>query len=138
VKKSCRSCEILFQQADAHAELVAKDERLEDETDETRQAFQNSLLSLESSLILKIFSLIIYVGNCSGTAEAQRFLGVAYRDRTCDPTNLSREAEPRSLVKKAIGRRSSNGLLAEIKSAPVQVIESEQCLLDRVGICAGV
>jgi hypothetical protein len=52
--------------------------------------------------------------------------------------NLSREAEPRSLVRKQLDADQATMLLAEIKSAPVDVIESEERLFDRRWVCAGV
>jgi hypothetical protein len=51
---------------------------------------------------------------------------------------LSREAEPRSLVRKQLDADQATMLLAEIKSAPVDVIESEERLFDRRWVCAGV
>ena len=53
------------------------------------------------------------------------------------PINLSGEAEPRSFVRKQLDADQATMLLAEIKSAPVDVIESEERLLDRGWICAG-
>ena len=43
-----------------------------------------------------------------------------------------------SLVRKQLDADQPTMLLAEIKSAPVDVIESEERLLDRRWICAGV
>jgi hypothetical protein len=49
---------------------------------------------------------------------------------------LESRGRTKKLGQKAIGRRSR--LLAEIKSAPVDVIESEERLLDRRWVCAGM
>jgi len=42
------------------------------------------------------------------------------------------------LVRKQLDADQATMLLAEIKSAPVDVIESEERLLDRRWVCAGV
>ena len=43
-----------------------------------------------------------------------------------------------SLVRRQLDADQATMLLAEIKSAPVDVIESEERLLDRRWVCAGV
>jgi hypothetical protein len=51
---------------------------------------------------------------------------------------LESRGRTKKLGQKALDADQATMLLAEIKSAPVNVIESEERLLDRRWVCAGV